>query len=298
MKINIHNYEEYLLSYVDHELDSKDVQEIQQFLKQYPELQKELELLEATKLSVEDKSFFPDKSALYKKEKNTHSKIFSLHFYKRASMVAAACLIFCLTLYLYSQNQNNAVHKTAVNSDTVIQKENPLLSEYPSKQDPALFKINPQQGTAIKRGMAFNKSITKNNHHNKPVREIRDTLQDKTGLAATSYPAIPEVTPLTELHVAHENNIVKQAVLVAKTLPEVQPESEEKSVHLNQIKKDEPAVVNKINGIVEIAATTKDKIHNTFSQKITDLNKKKDKLFNRIAHNGLRIGNVTIALNE
>lgn len=66
IEINISNYESYLLSYIDGELNETELAALELFLEKHPQFRQELELLEGTKL-VPDKQFvFDNKAALYK----------------------------------------------------------------------------------------------------------------------------------------------------------------------------------------------------------------------------------------
>jgi len=66
VNINISNYEEFLLSAVDRELNGEEMAALEAFMQQHPAVRKELALLEATKLSPEEGVTFDDKEALYK----------------------------------------------------------------------------------------------------------------------------------------------------------------------------------------------------------------------------------------
>ncbi|SDF29299.1 anti-sigma factor family protein [Chitinophaga filiformis] len=66
VNINISNYEEFLLSAVDGELNGEEMAALEAFMQQHPEARKELALLEATKLSPDEEVMFDDKQALYK----------------------------------------------------------------------------------------------------------------------------------------------------------------------------------------------------------------------------------------
>ncbi|MBX2930907.1 MAG: hypothetical protein KF781_03040 [Chitinophagaceae bacterium] len=70
MNINRDNYEEFLLLYVDGELNIAEQKAVEQFVQINPDLQEELEILLSTKLTTEKNISF-DKSSLYKSEANT-----------------------------------------------------------------------------------------------------------------------------------------------------------------------------------------------------------------------------------
>src|SRR5687767_5703926 len=71
--INITNYEEQLLNYIDDELSSDERKAVERSAAKYPTIQKELALLQKTKLQPEADIIFPAKSTLYRREENTDS---------------------------------------------------------------------------------------------------------------------------------------------------------------------------------------------------------------------------------
>ncbi|WP_212000608.1 anti-sigma factor [Chitinophaga sp. HK235] len=64
--INISNYESYLLSYVDNELNESEKAALMQFLEQHPQLRAELELLENIRVAPDEQLVFDNKAALYR----------------------------------------------------------------------------------------------------------------------------------------------------------------------------------------------------------------------------------------
>jgi hypothetical protein len=64
MNINLDNYEQYLLMYVDNELSAAEQRDVESFLRDYPYLREELEQLKQTILPIEAVSF--DKAVLLK----------------------------------------------------------------------------------------------------------------------------------------------------------------------------------------------------------------------------------------
>ena len=64
--INISNYEEFLLSYIDGELNNEERAAVESFLQQHPAQAKELEVLKATILQPDKTLAFSDKEMLYR----------------------------------------------------------------------------------------------------------------------------------------------------------------------------------------------------------------------------------------
>lgn len=66
IEINISNYESYLLSYIDGELNGDEQAALELFLKKHPQFRQELELLEGTRLVPDEQLVFDNKAALYR----------------------------------------------------------------------------------------------------------------------------------------------------------------------------------------------------------------------------------------
>ncbi|MCW3462238.1 anti-sigma factor family protein [Chitinophaga nivalis] len=64
--INISNYESYLLSFIDKELNGEELAALELFLQKHPQIRQELELLESTCLMPDEQIVFDNKAALYK----------------------------------------------------------------------------------------------------------------------------------------------------------------------------------------------------------------------------------------
>ncbi|MBL7741445.1 MAG: hypothetical protein JNK14_19655 [Chitinophagaceae bacterium] len=65
--INLNNYEEQLLSYIDNELTVQEAKDVERFVAENPAIKKELELFQKTKLQPEV-IVHPDKESLYRRE--------------------------------------------------------------------------------------------------------------------------------------------------------------------------------------------------------------------------------------
>ncbi|QJB40786.1 hypothetical protein HF324_24280 [Chitinophaga oryzae] len=66
VEIDISNYESYLLSYVDNELDDAEQAALEQFLQQHPHIRAELELLKGACVVPDEQVVFDQKAALYR----------------------------------------------------------------------------------------------------------------------------------------------------------------------------------------------------------------------------------------
>ena len=93
--INLSNYEEYFLLYIDNELSREACEAVEAFVREHPHLAAELEILQDTKLPPADAVIFDDKTTLYKATDNcininNHEEYFLLHTDKELSATQEA----------------------------------------------------------------------------------------------------------------------------------------------------------------------------------------------------------------
>lgn len=198
--INITNYEEQLLNYIDDEVTADQRKEIESFAGQYSAVKQELSLLQKTKLQPEAEVVFPDKSILYRREENADSyrhRVISMTWFRVA--VAAAVLLIAgfATIKLINKNEviptvaridesknqpvvkttdqstNNSVDQTPqetknhlASTDKKSTKEQPKVKEVKKKDDETVVPNN----FIAKRENRNNlpDEGIKNNQHNQP----------------------------------------------------------------------------------------------------------------------------------
>ncbi|TAM95423.1 MAG: hypothetical protein EPN39_15235 [Chitinophagaceae bacterium] len=295
MKIDQHNYEEYLLSYIDDELDEADVTVLIQFLQQHPDKQKELELLQLSKLPVEKGIIFPNKQLLYHKENFTRGKISFMHSYKWIAAVAAACIALFLIIHPFSRKDSGIPN--AVVANTPPQKAiQPLQEALQPDSGPPIKREIKQKGNAIPVIAKTNIKEDKKKE-NYIERKEKDLAAIHNNLMAISQapPDIPVLQPLNTPTVVIQG---KAPVMVA---PAEHPEAERaiasKVNKPHQIALS-PTLANTVANTVQSLAVAKEDIDSAITRKMTYLNHKKAGLIEHVAKNGIRIGKVTIAFNE
>ena len=87
------NYKEWLLLYTDNELTVSRKNTVEKFAATHPAVQKELELLQKTRLQPEENIVFPNKESLYRKEEKV--RVVSIRWWRIA---AAAVLFFAISV--------------------------------------------------------------------------------------------------------------------------------------------------------------------------------------------------------
>jgi len=108
--INITNYEEQLLNYIDDEVTAEQRREVEKFVGQYSVGKQELALLQKTKLQPEGEITFPDKSILYHRDENTDSyrhRVISMTWFRVAIAAAIILIAGFATFRLMNINNSN-----------------------------------------------------------------------------------------------------------------------------------------------------------------------------------------------
>jgi len=122
--INITNYEEELLNYIDDEATAEQRKEVEKFVSQYSSVKQELTLLQKTKLQPDAEITFPDKSILYRREENADSyrhRLISMTWFRVA--VAAAIILIAGFATFKLINNNNGIDKVGVAKSNEPQKQ-------------------------------------------------------------------------------------------------------------------------------------------------------------------------------
>jgi hypothetical protein len=141
--ISLHNYQDFLLRYIDEELDLRETEALLAFVALHPEAQEELELLQSTKLDIEtitcpskallyknifpvivepESIIYPHKQKLFKKEKEKAPVV----LLKWWAVAAAAVFLFMMVRYgVLDQKAASTVSKNSI-SKNKVSKDSPL----------------------------------------------------------------------------------------------------------------------------------------------------------------------------
>lgn len=131
MKININNYEEWMIDYIEDNLSQEQQKQFAEFLAFHPELKGELELFQQTKLQPDLNIVFANKDAL--KQKEGGKVIVMTNWVRYAAGIAAVMLLFVGIRFFSGNNQNDQV---------AIKKYAPQQMETPFAYDRTTDKVN------------------------------------------------------------------------------------------------------------------------------------------------------------
>jgi len=167
--INITNYEEQLLNYIDDEITAGQRKEIEKIASRYPVVQQELMLLQKTKLQLEAEITFPDKSILYRREEKV--RVISMTWFRVAVAAAIILIAGFATFRLVNTNKNGdtpSVAKIDNSKDQPSGKKTDSLISDPDNQiqkDPRESVVNTNEKSAKNKTSDKNgnkKSVDKN----------------------------------------------------------------------------------------------------------------------------------------
>lgn len=87
-EIHLQNYEGYLLSYIDGELDPAEEEALEQFMASHPKVRQELVMWQGTKQHADPSIRFDDKSVLYRHSKSRTFRMRTAYWWAAAAMIA------------------------------------------------------------------------------------------------------------------------------------------------------------------------------------------------------------------
>jgi hypothetical protein len=189
--INITNYEEQLLNYIDDELSNDERKEVERSAAKYPTIQKELALLQKTKLRPEAEVVFPDRSTLYRREEKV--RIISMTWFRVA--VAAVIILVAGFVILKLVNTNkNGNNPDVAEINKIKEQPSNNITEPPVTQPKDKLEKDKGQSLAATNDKSTTEQKTKNPDIKNPIK------QNKTS------------TPLIAYKPENKNNLPKRNI--------------------------------------------------------------------------------------
>lgn len=285
MKINMNNYEEFMLSFVDNELSEEDTEELMQFLEQHHDLQHELRVLQATKLPSDEKIIFPDKGLLYRKETVSPKKVFFTPRRPWITAAAAACLALLLLLSLHPWKRHVVPNATSFNVS-------PKRKVFFPSGSPVTEPVHEEKKVKQKERIALRPAeIRKKNNPVPPLKKENHLIAKgpeakKAGLAA--MPVLQDIPSAV-----NEN---KEIVLNGNDLPKQLPL--ENTMHTGSLKKTDVPESNKYYDDHPLASDNGSTKNVSVTEKIDEWRNKPGEILENIHQKGIKIGKITFAVNN
>jgi hypothetical protein len=273
--ISLHNYQDFLLRYIDGELDLRETEDLLAFVALHPEAQEELELLQSTKLDIEtitcpskallyknifpvivepETIVYPHKQKLFKKEKEK-APIVLLKWW---AVGAAAVFLFMMVRYgVLDQKAGSTVSKNSISKNKDA-KESPIAVVKNNVPTNNSTTNNPDANTV---SMAAAKVETRQNGITKNTLEYRTVKS----IEPTTIPTASTVTARETVQniPSYNGDIidVKPTVIAEITVPSM-PENDETTETIETI--DTEAASSNRSVMVGAFEIDKDKFRGLF----------------------------------
>jgi hypothetical protein len=183
MNINLNNYEEWMVAFMDGELSKTERQTFEQFLRKHPELKSELNEFSALQLTPEEDVVFENKTALYKKS--------GALIYLKKIWPMAAVLVLLLALLPFARQDKSLESTTKIATNT--RKETAPAEE------------------KIKAPILTSKQTTVETASQMPTRTVIKSI-----VAKTTKPKVKSAIEPNQRDEKEEQEIKKEIVQVAK----------------------------------------------------------------------------------
>jgi hypothetical protein len=144
MNINRHNYETYFLLWVDGELSSEEMQMVERFINQHPDLADELAALQATRLPLDESIVFNDKESLLKLEQpalsmSSYETYFLLYIDNELSVNERADVELFILQHPALQAEFMLLKQTKLIPEAIVFENKQLLYKKEEKERPIFY---------------------------------------------------------------------------------------------------------------------------------------------------------------
>jgi len=205
--INMSNYEEYLISYIDDELNPAERNEFELFSMAHPQVKEELNIYLQTKLEPEEEIVFANKEILYRREEKV--RVISMQW-RRVAVAAAVLLIAGVgTIAILNkkdipsvtgdvasaktaEKKTNNATATTTDSNTATQRQQQAEVPVPEETNNNNIAVAPNEGIKTKTAVDKKDISPAAKQQNNELQQVRI---DDNNIAKTDVPATKQVIP-------------------------------------------------------------------------------------------------------
>jgi hypothetical protein len=197
--VTLQNYEEYIMLYVDEELNATEVSELMKFIKLHPELETELEAYKKTKLPVAIELVYTDKAKLLKQP----AKTISLNRWLVYGVAAGIALLIAFAAGKWMNKPATEIIETP---------------EIAKKAEPATAPVNPITPVTPQTKSALQSAPANPVNQSAPIAKVKSNRPATIVKKAIPSVNVPGYRTETVIHPA--DNDQKQEPEIAKTVTE------------------------------------------------------------------------------
>lgn len=231
-EIHLQNYESYLLSYIDGELNPEEELAFEQFMARHPKVRQELVMWQGTKQHADPSIRFEDKSLLYRHTKTRTVRMRPAYWWAAAAMVAGVLAFFQLS-------DRNVADQAPVLAD--VEKVQPATEEGADGQaadqtHPAGTDAPGSQAASSESGNSAGLATTSENKPDEQVAYQRPVAKTPSGnLIADNKQSLPAKAPVAAKQLTAAEPQAKQ--------PEVTQEAPATSMDLASIRTEKTTAI-------------------------------------------------------
>lgn len=275
MSLNINNYEEWMVAFIDDELSEEQLNEFNLFLEKKPSLKKELAVYESIKFEAKEEFVFEKKEELYKRES-------PLILLKKAWPLAAAVVLMLGILSLINQDKpitsKTIVHKNEeqLNTPKIVKK-----TEVYVKKDDKNKEVPPAQPRKRKTTSIVSEPVIKENFVKEKTIAQRKPKQPFPN--KETFTQSPEPLKILE-NTSEENQIVQEIKEPKLPKPEEAIRKEKVVVKEKNIEPPKPLKPEELNpkrerkALVVISKETTPVIYDKISEVVTKVEDNVEKI--------------------
>jgi len=258
--INLNNYEQWLIMYVDDELNAQERLAVEKFARAHPHVQEEVTIFLQTKLQPEE-IVFPNKEILYKRE--TTVRVISMQWWKVA---VAAVLVIAAGITLYSIF-NKSTHKGII-PDSVASKGQAMpstsnTSQNKDDQTASVLKEERKQPTAT------NAVDKEKKQHEQPEGENRQQLAYNTTEQSMEHLDEPKRLQPTTVEINQSTTIEQPKMADAVAIDDKMHKENINTVAVTNLGVETPDKSSTSDDAVQYASNTENKKFRGFFRKAT-----------------------------
>lgn len=222
--INNDNYQEYLLSYIDNELNNEEKRSVEALIKNNPGKKAELDILQMVKLDATEKIVFENKTVLYRTEKE-RARVLPLNWIRvaaAASVILIASVIWFTTTNDKANVQPRTLAETSTNPQPQIAAKEKDITTVDTRKDNVVDQ--PVDETTNSDKTIDELPGKKQKAFEKINKEI--SVPDKTAIQTENKATVipdPKVTITDKQPVMHENVVAVNQKTQSNSAPVTEP---------------------------------------------------------------------------
>ncbi|MFI5170993.1 MAG: hypothetical protein ACHQFW_01305 [Chitinophagales bacterium] len=228
MKINLNNYEEWMIDYIEGNLSEVQKKELMEFLEFHPELKNDLELFGQTRITPDKNIVFGDKEIL---KRTVETKVVGMRNWVKYSAAIAAALLLFVGINYFNGSSDKPV---AIKKYEYQQSDDNFAFDRKTDSTNENLKTNNREEKEVEKAYAQENESDKNKINNKQNINKND-ITDKQEKLKLQREKLDRIDPV---EFAHTDNISSDSQLEKKDIKQIENKAVERNDLASTNKKD------------------------------------------------------------